>query len=149
MVHVSQSIELRLIKASTYQQVHRVLRLLNVNMGLLDDDIVRHSRKARKAPNGLERGKVTYERTRRNQDVFMPELSIVGAWVVVMKLAYGLDGKDRYVVLSGRIRAHGRYALDPSDQVLSMPDISKWVKELERRLRNGDLKGGKKDMEKQ
>jgi len=30
-----------------------------------------------------------------------------------------------------------------------MPNFSSWVKELERRLRNGDLKGGKKDMEKQ
>ena len=85
------------MKATTYQQVHRVLRLLNVNMGLLDEAIVRHSRKARKTPNGMDKGEVTYERTRRNQDVFMPELSIVGAWVVVMKLAYGLDGKDRYV----------------------------------------------------
>jgi hypothetical protein len=70
---------------------------LNVNLGLLDEDIVRHSRKARKAINGVEKGEVMYERTRRNQDVFMPELSVVGAWVVVMKLAYGLDGRDRYV----------------------------------------------------
>jgi RNA polymerase I-specific transcription initiation factor RRN7 len=45
----------------------------------------------------MEKAEVIYERTRRNQDVFMPELSIVGAWVVVMKLAYGLDGRDRYV----------------------------------------------------
>ena len=118
-------------------------------MGLLDEDIVRHSRKARKTPNGVEKGEVTYERTRRNQDVFMPELSIVGAWVVVMKLAYGLDGKDRYVFLACRIGAHDRYALDPSDPVLSMPNISSWVKELDRLLNNGDLKGGKKDMEKQ
>lgn len=66
-------------------------------MGLLDEDIVRHSRKSRKTPNVMDKGEVTYERTRRNQDVFMPELSIAGAWVVVMKLAYGLDGKDRYV----------------------------------------------------
>jgi hypothetical protein len=73
------------------------LRLLNVNLGLLDEDIVRHSRKARKSINGVEKGEVMYERTRRNQDVFMPELSIVGVWVVVMKLAYGLDGRDRYV----------------------------------------------------
>jgi RNA polymerase I-specific transcription initiation factor RRN7 len=85
------------MEATTYQQVHRVLRLLNVNLGLLDEDIVRHSRKARKSINGVEKGEVTYERTRRNQDVFMPELSVVGAWVVVMKLAYGLDGRDRYV----------------------------------------------------
>jgi hypothetical protein len=30
-----------------------------------------------------------------------------------------------------------------------MPNISSWVKELDKRLKNGDLKGGKKDMEKQ
>jgi hypothetical protein len=85
------------MEATTYQQVHRVLRLLNVNLGLLDEDMVRHSRKARKSSNRVEKGEVMYERTRRNQDVFVPELSIVGAWVVVMKLAYGLDGKYRYV----------------------------------------------------
>ena len=89
------------MEATTYQQVHRVLRLLNVNLGLLDEDIVRHSRKARKSINAVEKGEVTYERTKRNQDVFMPELSIVGAWVIVMKLAYGLDGRDRYVQVYG------------------------------------------------
>jgi hypothetical protein len=30
-----------------------------------------------------------------------------------------------------------------------MPNISSWVKELDGRLKNGDLKAGKKDMEKQ
>jgi hypothetical protein len=30
-----------------------------------------------------------------------------------------------------------------------MPNISSWIKELDKRLENGDLKGGKKDMEKQ
>jgi hypothetical protein len=46
-------------------------------------------------------------------------------------------------------RTDGRYVLDPSDPLIGMPNISCWVKELDRRLRNGDLKGGKKDMEKQ
>jgi len=45
--------------------------------------------------------------------------------------------------------ADDRYAQDPSDPVLDMPSISSWVKELDKRLKNGDLKGGKKDMEKQ
>jgi len=52
-------------------------------------------------------------------------------------------------LLSGRSRAHGRHALDQSDPLVGMPNISEWVKELDRRLKNGDLKGGKKDMEKQ
>jgi hypothetical protein len=45
--------------------------------------------------------------------------------------------------------ADDRYASDPSDPVSGMPNISGWVKKLDRRLKNGDLKGGKKDMEKQ
>jgi hypothetical protein len=62
-----------------------------VNLGLLDEQVVRHTRKAR---GNAELGQV-YERTRRNQDVWMPELTVVGAWVVVMKLAYGLNESDR------------------------------------------------------
>lgn len=83
------------MKATIYQQVHRLLRILNANLGLLDDLLVRHSRKARGPLDGVERGEVTYERTRRNQDVLMPELNVVAAWIVVMKLAYGLNGRDR------------------------------------------------------
>jgi RNA polymerase I-specific transcription initiation factor RRN7 len=37
----------------------------------------------------------THEMTARQQDIHMPELSVAAAWVVVMKLAYGLDGKER------------------------------------------------------
>lgn len=33
----------------------------------------------------------------RMSDVFMPELSVAAAWVIVMKLAYGLDGRPRCV----------------------------------------------------
>jgi RNA polymerase I-specific transcription initiation factor RRN7 len=78
-----------------------VLSILNVNLGLLDQVVVKHTRKARRpgtqstsdVSTGI--GEVEYERTRRNQDVYMPELSVVAAWIVVMKLAYGLDGRDR------------------------------------------------------
>jgi hypothetical protein len=31
----------------------------------------------------------------RMLDTYMPELSVAAAWVVVMKLAYGLDGTPR------------------------------------------------------
>jgi len=44
---------------------------------------------------------------------------------------------------------NGRYVLDQSDPLVGMPNISNWVKELDRRLKTGDFKGGKKDMEKQ
>jgi RNA polymerase I-specific transcription initiation factor RRN7 len=77
---------------------------LNVNLKLLDDEVAKHTRKARRGrrstvnsedeAQGTEK-EVTYERTRRNQDVILPEVSVAAAWVVVMKLAYGLDGEDR------------------------------------------------------
>jgi len=61
---------------------------------------VKHTRKARRPRDRSVQdtggvGEVEYERTRWNQDVIMPELSVVAAWIVVMKLAYGLDGRDR------------------------------------------------------
>lgn len=42
-----------------------------------------------------EAAKVFYRRTDRNRDVIMPELAIAAAWIIVMKMAYGLDGYDR------------------------------------------------------
>lgn len=42
-----------------------------------------------------ESGTVMRDMTTRYQDILMPELSIVSAWVVVMKMAYGLDGVQR------------------------------------------------------
>ena len=61
---------------------------------------MKHTRKARRPRDRSVQdtggvGEVEYERTRWNQDVIMPELSVVAAWIVVMKLAYGLDGRDR------------------------------------------------------
>ena len=61
---------------------------------------MKHTRKARRPRDRSVQdtsgvGEVEYERTRRNQDVIMPELSVVAAWIVVMKLAYGLDGRNR------------------------------------------------------
>jgi len=61
---------------------------------------VKHTRKARRPRDRSVQdtggvGEVEYERTRWNQDVIMPELSVVAAWIVVMKLAYGLDGRNR------------------------------------------------------
>jgi len=58
----------------------------------------------------------------------------------------GESGKSNRSIPS---RADGRYASDESDPALGMPNISQWVKELDRRLKNGELRGGKKDMEKQ
>lgn len=46
----------------------------------------------------VEKLAVVYRRTDRNRDVVMPELAVVAAWVVVMKMSYGLDGMDRSVL---------------------------------------------------
>jgi len=85
--------------ATIYQLVHRILRILNVNLGLLDEVVVQHTRKPRRGrlptTEHEEMKEVTYERTKRNQDIIMPELSVAAAWVVVMKVAYGLDERDR------------------------------------------------------
>jgi hypothetical protein len=45
--------------------------------------------------------------------------------------------------------AHIRYAADDSDPVVGMPDIIGWAKELEKRLGNGELRGSRKEMDKQ
>jgi hypothetical protein len=60
--------------------------------------IVQHTRKPRRGrlpTAGNDEKEVEYERTKRNQDILMPELLVAAAWVVVMKLAYGLDERDR------------------------------------------------------
>ena len=44
---------------------------------------------------GTEEKMETYELPTRYDDVVLPELSVVAAWVVIMKLAYGLDGRER------------------------------------------------------
>lgn len=42
-----------------------------------------------------------------------------------------------------------RFALDDTDPVVGMPDIGSWVKELNKRRLNDELRGNKKTMEKQ
>lgn len=86
-----------------YNQVHRLLAIIDINLALIDSDVVTVTRKARRGRQGTDHddlgaaGEVTYERTRRNQDVYLPEMSVAAAWVIVMKLAYGLDEQDRCV----------------------------------------------------
>jgi hypothetical protein len=86
-----------------YNQVHRLLAIIDSNVTLIDSDIVTLTRKARRGRQVTDHddlasaGEVTYERTRRNQDVYLPEMSVAAACVIVMKLAYGLDEQDRYI----------------------------------------------------
>lgn len=74
---------------TTYSQVIRFLELVDANMSITDTV----APMLRKLPNSEET--ITVMRATRNHDVHMPELSVAAAWVVVMKLAYGLDGLPR------------------------------------------------------
>jgi hypothetical protein len=78
-------------------------------------------------------------------------MSVAAAWVIVMKLAYGLDEQDRYVipVIRWQCADNDRQAQDDSDPVTGMPGIETWISELEGRLVGGEFKGNKKEMEKQ
>lgn len=84
--------------ANTYHQLHRLLALLDVNLNLTETDFGTYTRKARRGRKGDDSSsarEIRLTRTKRNNDVILPELSIVAAWVMVMKMAYGLDGRPR------------------------------------------------------
>lgn len=84
--------------ANTYHQIHRLLALLDVNLNLVDTDFGTYTRKARRGRQGDDGDSarvITLTRTKRNNDVILPELSIVAAWVTVLKMAHGLDGQRR------------------------------------------------------
>lgn len=91
-----------------YHQVHRLLALLDVNLTLVDSAVTTHSRKARRGRQQSANDTtsllqdIKYERTQRNQDTHLPEVSVAAGWVIVMKLAYGLDANKRWVMLSAR-----------------------------------------------
>ncbi|ODN89154.1 hypothetical protein L198_06473 [Cryptococcus wingfieldii CBS 7118] len=72
-----------------------------------------------------------YERTKRMYDELPPELSIVSAWVLLMKLVYGLDGRPRAALLS-------------RDPAIGLPKGEIWLRELDRRLGEGILSARKK-----
>ncbi|WVO12723.1 hypothetical protein L204_100331 [Cryptococcus depauperatus] len=80
---------------------------------------------------GMENGEkvqksttISYERTTMMYDELPPELSIAAAWVILMKSVYGLDGRERKIILR-------------SDPVIGLPQIEPWLKELKDRLDNG------------
>jgi len=77
--------------AVTHSQVVGFLYMIDANMSLNDMTTKTVVRKRRNS----ESGTVAMEMTEKYQDIIMPELSIACAWVVVMKLAYGLDGQER------------------------------------------------------
>ena len=80
---------------TTYAQVTRLMALVDVNTFLCATDLVKRTRIRRGRTMGTEEKMETYELPTRYDDVVLPELSVVAAWVVIMKLAYGLDGQER------------------------------------------------------
>ncbi|GMK59368.1 hypothetical protein CspeluHIS016_0703830 [Cutaneotrichosporon spelunceum] len=113
--------------ARTYDQVVQLLQLVDANMSITTTYV----------PFKFDRAnpetRYSGMRSSRRLDVAMPELSIAAAWVVVMKLAYGLDGEPRLPLIR-------------SDPVIGMPQWQDWVAELDRRLRTGALKGTLQDL---
>ena len=84
----------------------RLLEVLDVNLTLTATHTQTISRKvsrrrsARSLSRPPSRGPVeekTIERTSRYEDVWLPEVSVAAALIMVMKMAYGLDGINRYV----------------------------------------------------
>jgi RNA polymerase I-specific transcription initiation factor RRN7 len=88
---------------TTYDQIVRLLGLVDTNMSLHDTDtkITKYNRNGFDG-SGKDDGFGEWHRvkTTRKEDVWLPELSIAAAWVVVMKMAYGLDGRERWVFLA-------------------------------------------------
>lgn len=93
------------IPASTYRHVHALLSLIDTNLSLWTD-IERTYRQQRYGPvededddaetvSGVLRRAV--DRPIRYKDVIMPEVSVVAAWLCLMKMTYGFDGEVRHV----------------------------------------------------
>ncbi|KIR25254.1 hypothetical protein I307_06223 [Cryptococcus deuterogattii 99/473] len=69
----------------------------------------------------------TYERTKMMYDELPPEVSIAAAWVIVMKMIYGLDGQPRKAIVY-------------EDPAVGLPQETPWLKELCERFENGLFK---------
>lgn len=69
----------------------------------------------------------TYERTKMMYDELPPEVSVAAAWVIVMKMLYGLDGRPRKAIVS-------------EDPAIGLPQEAPWLKELCERFENGLFK---------
>ncbi|WWC89856.1 uncharacterized protein L201_004784 [Kwoniella dendrophila CBS 6074] len=137
---------------TTYNQVSRLLNVLDINLSLLEREINTFSRKIRSKSNTNLRDLSDdddhfhnaiaqdsleyYERTLLYQDVVAPELVIVSAWIIIMKIVYGLDGVPRETLLK-------------SDPAIGLPRSKIWIDELKNRMESGIFKGGRRNLERQ
>ncbi|WWD16029.1 hypothetical protein CI109_100454 [Kwoniella shandongensis] len=134
--------------ATTYAQTLRLLALLDINISLLERDIASFTRRIRSktrlpgqdsdtdTDQASEEKRETYERTKYYLDIPAPEVSVAAAWMIIMKMAYGLDGMTRSALLT----------MDP---LINMPDGVTWIDELRKRTDRGTLKGSRRGLDKQ
>ena len=93
---------------TTHSQVTRLLSLININTSLVNNEIQVLTRKPRRGcpprrrsynldtdEREERRQMIKYEKSLRYDDVWLPEVSIAAGWVMVMKMAYGLDADQR------------------------------------------------------
>jgi RNA polymerase I-specific transcription initiation factor RRN7 len=105
---------------TTHSQVFNLMRLLDVNLSLVNTGSVlvkrrvpiNRSRSERRdtLPRSLPGSETEdvdsdgafkdqeyqeYRKAKHYADIWIPELSVAGVWVMVMKMAYGLDGRER------------------------------------------------------
>ena len=118
------------IAAETYLQVMQVIKLCDLNRSMLNRQVRIYRKYNYKVAGAIE---TTYERSTKLNDVILPELSIVAAWVILMKLAYGLDDHERGVYLEN----------DPS---LAMPPGEAWLAKLREGNANGTFKSGRQSL---
>lgn len=104
--------DMLIVSATTYAQVNHLLALIDLSLSLVDRAISevrrrgrprsrsRHNSRGDRSPSRVSRSAspdavAGYEKAVRYQDVFMPELATAAAWIISMKMAYGLDELQR------------------------------------------------------
>lgn len=125
----------------TYEEVLSLLNMAEVNLSIVapeyitirpkpaeqrPDEVNNRQKKDKRAEEERrKKERAEYEITKQ-YSVIMPEMSIAAAWVIVMKLAYGLDGTERQALL-------------PDDPLIGRPRAEDWLKELKKRKERGEF----------
>ncbi|RXK35145.1 hypothetical protein M231_07593 [Tremella mesenterica] len=120
-----------------YSQVTHLLALLDINLFLDSPDLItvrRRSQRRASSPDA-DRSINTYRRSARHHDAIMPEMVVMVAWIIVMKMTYGLDGQKR----------HDDFDMDLA---YGLPRLETWIKELRERVSSGVLKSDRHNLDK-
>lgn len=99
--------------AATYEQIARLLDSLDINLNLVPTTLMeitaRLGRRGRPkasqskpqneeygdSPAQEEEKMISFVRTSKRRDMFMPELAVAASMILLWKMAYGLDGDER------------------------------------------------------